>query len=451
MASASNSSTASDSTPHVTVHIDEKEEDDDDFGYRSDDDDSLGYKAEYGTRNFSATIKVDGKAAGDISARLLARPSRAFHSACDADSAELQEIGCVLFGSDGKPRYPALKRDASARSGGFLYISKFHIAPEFRRDGATDVGSAAIGAFLCLPDLVRRWSVAAYIADSQEWMTPEERVEEREIAMAAAFGGEAESASERATRVMAVSERMAKDSRQFVRAGFKEIDYKDGGWLYMSKGMLETPPLTHQAALAVPLRVAAKATGAVANGEVPTPSGKDAELLEFLMTSLTGLRYATNRAGAGVSPAMLGHVDELISQGARPTEAQALHCAAANGIHELFQPLLERGADVNGKGANGATPLMIAAEAAVQRTSMHNPTPSAHEIGILIALGADKNLTDRNGNTALGCFYKSIRSSNDMKAALIGGPKTKVDPTMKAMLMPDNGPSDADKDCEDDH
>ena len=112
----------------------------------------------------------------------------------------------------------------------------------------------------------------------------------------------------------------------------------------MTQSMMSTPPLTHEAALAVPLRVAAKSTGAVADGEVPMPSGKDAEMLEFLMT---------NRDGA--SPAVLAHIDALISEGARPTEAQALHCAAANGIHELFHPLIERGADVNGRGANGST------------------------------------------------------------------------------------------------
>ena len=68
----------------------------------------------------------------------------------------------------------------SARSGGFLYISTFHVAPEFRKDGSTDVGAAAIGAFLCQPDLMQRWTVAAYIADSREWLTPEERDEERD-------------------------------------------------------------------------------------------------------------------------------------------------------------------------------------------------------------------------------------------------------------------------------
>ena len=94
---------------------------------------------------------------------------------------------------------------------------------------------------------------------------------------------------------------------------------------------------------------------------------------------------------------------------------------------------------------------MIAAEAALGKTSMHNPTPSPQAIAMLIALGADKNLTERSGLTALGCFYRSVRSSNDFKAALTGGPETKVDPTLKAMLMPDNGPSAADKECEDDH
>ena len=65
--------------------------------------------------------------------------------------------------------------------------------------------------------------------------------------------------------------------------------------------------------------------------------------------------------------------------------------------------------------------------------------------------GLIKHLAESSGLTALGCFYRSVRSSNDFKAALIGGPKTRVDPTFKAMLMPDNGPSAADKECEDDH
>jgi hypothetical protein len=76
-------------------------------------------------------------------------------------------MGCVLFGSDGKPRYPTIKSDASAQEGGFLYVSTFSVAPEFREDGATDVGAVAIGALLCHPDIIQRWTVAAYISERQ--------------------------------------------------------------------------------------------------------------------------------------------------------------------------------------------------------------------------------------------------------------------------------------------
>ena len=184
----------------------------------------------------------------------------------------------------------------------------------------------------------------------------------------------------------------------------------------MTKGMLATPPLTHEAALALPLKVAAAATGAVGADDVPEPTGKSMALLELLATS--------NLDGA--APAVLARVDELIGQGASPTEAQALHCAAANDAHQLFQPLISRGADVNGRGKKGCTPLMVAAEMAMGRTNpIHNPEPSAQAVSALIALGADKNLTDTRGRTALGYHYASVRNNNDFKAALSGGGKTK--------------------------
>ena len=44
--------------------IDPKEEEDDEYNYNDGDADTLGYRAEYGTHNFSASIKVDGKPAG---------------------------------------------------------------------------------------------------------------------------------------------------------------------------------------------------------------------------------------------------------------------------------------------------------------------------------------------------------------------------------------------------
>lgn len=185
------------------------------------------------------------------------------------------------------------------------------------------MGAAAIDALLCHPELKERWTVAAYVADNREWMTPEERKEEQSRSLFAhAFGRMTEGASERAERArraMAAYGRMAKDSRQFVHAGFKELKH-DVGQLFKTKGMMSTPPLTHEAALAVPLVVAAKSTGVVAD-VLPVPSvGKDAKFNELIR----------NWYG-DASPDLLARIDALISEGARPTEAHALHCAAATG------------------------------------------------------------------------------------------------------------------------
>ena len=439
--------TASSTALKVTVHIDANnhvEDSEDEDSFDQPDDDHLGSKGEYGTRHFSATIKVNGKPAGTLSGRVLDRPSRSFHAACDADSQELQEMGCVLFRSDGRPRHSAIKSDASAGSGGFLYISSLSIATEFRKDGATDVGAAAVGALLRHPDLGERWTVAAYIADSSEWMTPEDEADQREMRraqMAQMMGEDVESAVDRTKHAQSVCERMAKDARQFVRAGFREIDYKNGGWLYMTKGMLAAPLLTHEAALAYPLKLAAGATGAVESDDVPGPGTKDGQMLQLI----------ARNAGAGLSDeAMLLRIDKLITQGAHPTKAQALHCCAANDFHQLFLPLITRGADVNGKGPKGCTPLMIAAEGALGKVVLGS-RPSSQAVATLIALGADKSLADQRGRTALGYHYASVRNINDFKAALIGGPKTEVDPTLRAMLMPSNGPTAADIECQDDH
>ena len=443
------SSTASSAALKVTVHIDasnnvDDSEDEDGFGYDEPDDDTLGSKGEYGTRRFSAKIKVNGKPAGTLSGRVLDRPSRSFHAACDADSQELQEMGCVLFGSDGRPRYSAIKSDVSARLGGFLYISSLSIATEYRENGATDVGAAAVGALLRHPDVQERWTVAAYIADSSEWMTPEAEEDQHEMRraqMAQMMGEQVESAVDRAKHAQGVCERMAKDVRQFVRAGFREIDYQDGGWLYMTKGMLAAPLLTHEAALAHPLKLAAGATGAVEPDDVPGPGTKDGQMLQLI---------ARNASARLSDETLLLRIDELITQGAHPTRAQALHCLAANDFHQLFLPLITRGADVNGKGPKGCTPLMIAAEGALGKVVLGS-RPSSQAVATLIALGADKGLADQRGRTALGYHYASVRNSNDFRAALIGGPKTEVDPTLKAMLMPSNGPSAADMECQDDH
>ena len=110
---------------------DDEDDDNDDNDYDDDDDDPLGRQGEYeSTRCFSASIECDGKPAGELSAVIVQRPGP-FHSACDAESADLQAIGWLLFGATGQPRHPAIHGNATVRNGGFLYIDSYSVAAEF--------------------------------------------------------------------------------------------------------------------------------------------------------------------------------------------------------------------------------------------------------------------------------------------------------------------------------
>ena len=46
---------------------------------------------------------------------------------------------------------------------------------------------------------------------------------------------------------------MAADARKFLSAGFQEVDKRDGRFLFITKRMLKTLPLTQTQALAMPL------------------------------------------------------------------------------------------------------------------------------------------------------------------------------------------------------
>ena len=428
----------------VTVRIHPKEPRDSEDDYDDDDDDEddeLGCQGEYEcTRSFDGDILVGGQKAGSFSAHLIDRDRAGsmFHSACDAESGELQEIGCVLFSSSGAPRHPVLKSDDSVARGGFMYIDRLKVDAKHRVDGATDVGAAALRALLSCPELSGRWTVASYIADSTANQSAEERDEDRARQMAEILGGAAETAEEKSSRVAGINERMAKDARQFLRAGFVEIAYNQGGWLCLTERMVQSPPTSHAKALAMPLRLTSSAS-APSGGELTVTDGR---LLEELMGS-----------GDRTAASALATVDRFVALGADLTRAGMLQFCVANGHKELLEPMLARGAQISGKdGHSGATALMIAAAKVPVQTS---PTDWRHDstmVATLIALGADKDVVDNDGVSALGHYFQSIRSTNDFSATFgLKGPKLKVDPTLRRMLTPAGGPTAADMDCADDH
>ena len=437
----------------VTVRIHPKKSDDygedseDDFS--DDDGDDLGRQGEFEcTRVFSGDILVGSQKAGSFSAHLIdrQRAGNMFHMACDAESGELQEFGCALFSSNGAPRYPALKSDASVARGGFVYIDTFNLNAEHRTDGATEVGAATIRALLSCPQISGRWTVASYIADSNAVQSAAQVAAERERQMAEFRGAPAETAEEKSRRIAGINERMAKDARQFLRAGFAEMAYKTGGWLYMTTRMMQSPPMTHAQALAVPLRLtsAANAAGAASAsaGRVGL-SEADGRLLE----KLKGDSVATTAA-------VLATVDRFVAQGADLTRAGVLQFCVANGKKELLEPMLTRGAQISGKdGQSGATALMVAAERIPGQTSRSNWQHDSTMVSTLIALGADKNAVDDDGCSALGYYFRAIRNVNDFGATfgLNREMKQKVDPVLRRMLEPEGGPTAADMNCADDH
>jgi len=230
----------------------------------------LGYQGEYGIRRFSARIHSAGKPAGTLSATLVNRPGP-FYFACDAESDDLCSIGELLFDPRGVPIYPPLQDDLDCRHGGFLYINDLLIRDDFseasalafamvahprlgqmaspllrdlqpeliknivglNRIGPHDcVGAAALRCLLTHPELDLRWSVAAYACEG--WAAGPHST----TAFAARDGRR---------------RRMAADALKFVRAGFREVQRRDGQYFFVTKTLLGTPPLTHMQALAVPL------------------------------------------------------------------------------------------------------------------------------------------------------------------------------------------------------
>ena len=129
----------------------------------------------------------------------------------------------------------------AAGYGGFLYIEHFEIcSDDLSEDRRNEPGTAtaAIRSLLKLPGLDCFCSVAGYICEGNPF--PGKRWHR-------------EDSRQRPSSVV-IRQRMANDARQFLCAGFREVD-EDGvrGMFYITEDMLQAPPLSHAAALTMPL------------------------------------------------------------------------------------------------------------------------------------------------------------------------------------------------------
>jgi hypothetical protein len=127
--------------------------------------------------------------------------------------------------------------------------------------------------------------------------------------------------------------------------------------------------------------------------------------------------------------------------------SDSIHCCACNNLPLYVKLLLDfipndkKNQAINKLDQHGSTPLMVAAR--------RDNKESLDTCNLIISLGGDKSIVNANGLTALGSFRQSQKSSMDfwtttglisMKPATDNGTAT----AMEALLMPSNGPTDAD-------
>ena len=128
---------------------------------------SVDDEGEWGTAilDISGKITCDGADAGTISAVLVDRSQMRrgdFHGLCDEHSQGLQGISWAMFGSSGQTRLGSMRADPACSRGGFLYIADLTIHAKHRRDGGSDVGTAALREFFGAIRASHSFTVVAY-------------------------------------------------------------------------------------------------------------------------------------------------------------------------------------------------------------------------------------------------------------------------------------------------
>mmetsp|Transcript_15831 Transcript_15831/g.43949 ORF Transcript_15831/g.43949 Transcript_15831/m.43949 type:complete len:212 (+) Transcript_15831:1-636(+) len=211
---------------------------------------------------------------------------------------------------------------------------------------------------------------------------------------------------------------------------------------------MRSPPMTHSEALSKPLRLTSAASAAGAASLSASRVG--------LTEADRQLHHELMHNSSASTASMLATVDRFLAQGADLTRAGVLQFSVVHGKSELLEPLLSRGAQISGKdGQSGLTALMLAAEAVPGHFSRDRQQHDSSVVSTLLALGADKNVLDNDGRSALGYYLKAIRGKNDTHATFdlhqVGLLKQIADPLLVRMLTPDGGPTCADQLCADDH
>ena len=122
----------------------------------------------------------------------------------------------------------------------------------------------------------------------------------------------------------------------------------------------------------------------------------------------TALHYAAFFGGADVAEALIKAGSDLEAVSRNAMAVRPLNSAAAGGHGDVSRLLVERGADVNAKQAQGFTPLHAAAQ-----------NGDADLATVLLAAGADKDARAEDGRTAADV---ALEAGHGTLAERLGGP-----------------------------
>jgi uncharacterized protein len=122
----------------------------------------------------------------------------------------------------------------------------------------------------------------------------------------------------------------------------------------------------------------------------------------------TALHYAAFFGGADVAEALIDAGSDLEAVSRNVMGVRPLNSAAAGGHGDVSRLLVERGADVNAKQAQGFTPLHAVAQ-----------NGDADLVEVLLAAGADKDARAEDGRTAADV---ALEAGHETLAERLGGP-----------------------------
>jgi len=399
-----------------------------------------------------AEIILNDMKVGSICAQYIKREAN-FCEKCERIGGDLEEVAGEIFEEGGKIHCNDLKSFDSCWQGPddcyFLYIHRIDVQEEFESsEKRSDVISSLLKLFLT-DKRMKKWKIVAYRANDNPQPGEHPFVEPSDGLLPFFVENQEEYAENKWTAWETERrECIGSDSRPFLRVGFQELSKEsteEMGFLYVTKKMFSqigNDRMSFAKAAQIKLRC----------DDPPDVEQYRKEKLQFELLAtileedcqLGSENHKPQCDDSSIVERVLPRIDELIAKGADVGESKALHAAAYQFFSGLFSPLLDRGGELDSRDKNSMTPLMIVGSNVYKRIE-NDSVRSLLAISSLIAMGADKNLRDRAGRTALGHYYQTMKDLNDLERSQLGVPETPIDRALERALMPEGGPTEADQ------